>query len=213
MEDLTGRKFGRWAVIRLHPERSGHNVMWLCRCECGVERAVAKCSLVYGKSTSCGCYNSECSKKRFTTHSKSKTTLYRIYTSMLRRCYDEGCPQFCDYGGRGIEVCERWRTGFEAFYADMGDRPEDKSLDRIDNDGPYSPENCRWATRSEQANNRRDSKWVEYRGKTQTLRQWANELTLDYDLVKYRINRGWTPDEAFTLPLHSRPLSSRSRSR
>jgi hypothetical protein len=127
---------------------------WLCRCRCGTERHVRGNALLAGETLSCGCLAAESGRARKTKHGHYGDRTYKTWQSMLHRCGDWNAY----YGGRGIRVCERWRDSFSAFLADMGERPIDRTLDRIDNDGNYEPTNCRWATASEQARNRRPAR-------------------------------------------------------
>ena len=109
---------------------------------------------------------------------------------MMRRCHNPDNPRYEDYGGRGIYVCEKWRQDWTKFRDDMGQPPDGKSIDRIDNEGPYSPENCRWATRSEQQRNRRDNVLLTFRGKTLTRRGWSEELNIGFETIRARMKRG-----------------------
>lgn len=129
-------------------------------------------------------------------HGMHETPIYMVWESMIQRCYNVNFHQYKDYGGRGITVCDKWKT-FEGFYEDMGDRPEGMTLERLDNSKCYCKENCKWATRKEQANNRRTNKLITYNNKTQTLAQWVDELGLNYDTVKRRLYRNWTVEAAF----------------
>jgi len=201
----TGKIYGRWTALSFSG-RVGIKIHWLCRCECGVERSVWIANLVSGKSRSCGCLNAEskatANAVRFRTHGMSKTSIYRIWRGMIKRCTDSGIRGYPNYGGRGISVCERWNNSFENFYADMGERPSGKhSIDRINNDGNYEPENCRWATTQEQTRNTRRTRMVTFAGRTQCLQAWADESGISKQTISLRLRTGWTVEDALTKPV------------
>lgn len=154
-KDISGQTYGRWLVVRLDDvvQQDGRR-KWLCLCECGTERLVDARRLKNGTSKSCGCLMVEGVVKRLTTHNMTDTPTYRTWNSMRQRCDNPGYSDYGNYGGRGITYDSSWRT-FANFLSDMGERPEGKTLDRIDVDGNYCKENCRWATLSEQGHNKR----------------------------------------------------------
>ena len=154
-KDMTGEVYNSLTVVSLLGKRNG-KVFWLCRCQCGIERAAESYSLKSGRSIRCGACHAKRAGEIKRTHGLSKTVEYRTWQAMKTRCYNPKSKWFEYWGGRGIEVCDRWRNNFDAFLADVGRRPGDGySLDRIENDLNYQPGNVRWATQYEQAKNRR----------------------------------------------------------
>lgn len=200
--DLTGHRYGRWVVVGPRVIRA-KNTYWTCRCDCGNTRIVHAGNLRSGGSTSCGCYNSELMTARNTRHNGSrrgrKTVEYVAWEHLRKRCLNPSDKSYEGYGGRGITVCERWND-FAAFLADMGPRPSPKhSIDRIDVDGPYAPENCRWATAQEQANNKRNNRRLTLNGVTRTMSEWSRITGIGVATILNRIDRrGWSAEYALT---------------
>jgi hypothetical protein len=163
--DITGQQFGRLTVLGLsHRYRRSPRISivhWKCRCTCGNEMTATSSDLGSGNTQSCGCFMRDRVRETSTTHGHTSggwTATFRAWSGMKTRCYNPNTKSFKHYGGRGITVCKRWYDSFENFLADMGEKPVSMSLDRIDNERGYAPDNCRWATASEQNKNRRSFK-------------------------------------------------------
>src|SRR5574343_242318 len=191
-------QFNRWAVLKKVPSKGkGKPSHYLCRCDCGAEREVERYGLTSGRSKSCGCLQKEVAKdaaiQRYTTHGMTHSKTYNTWAGMLTRCYNKNQDSYKDYGGRGITVCDRWRNSFTEFLADMGERPKGCSIERVDNDKGYSPENCIWADYSTQAKNTRRTRHITFGGKTMSVLDWSNEIGIHYERLRDRLNRGWLP--------------------
>lgn len=191
LKDLSGMRFGNLTVVKLaHCE--GGQAHWLCSCDCGKDTVARGSHLRTGHTISCGC------KKGHISHHESKTRLYHIWRNMLDRCFNIKNPQYESYGARGILVCDEW---FEYVpfrdWALANGYSKELSIDRIDNDKGYYPENCRWATAVQQANNTRKTRLVSYNGKTQSISEWARELHIKQSTLSMRINKyGWSAEKA-----------------
>ena len=184
-KDWLGFRCGRLVVIETLPENKAR-----CKCDCGNETVVFRMNLRPQNTTSCGCVFRKRASDRFKTHGRSKTTEYRSWSQMKNRCQNPNADRWEYYGGRGIKVCERWQK-FENFLEDMGPKPgRGYSVERIDNEGDYTPENCKWATRSEQVNNRRSSAINKIKSAGFTLAEFLADDAMVKDVsVKYGISR------------------------
>ena len=191
-KDITGHRFGRLTAIRYLGNRT-----YLCRCDCGHEKPIARQSLVSGKSKSCKCYQREIQAARKLKHGKARTGTYRTWVGMMHRCLNPTNKRYSTYGGRGIKIHESWTT-FDGFYADMGDRPPGMSLDRIDNGKGYSPDNCRWASVSQQQRNKRSNALISYRGESLPIVTWAERFGVPYHIIWNRSRAGWNPERIFS---------------
>jgi hypothetical protein len=184
------------------PVSEGGVLFYPCRCECGNSLRVRSQDLREGNTRSCGCLQRERASEANTRHGKSHTSIHNIWMCMLARCENPKAEFYADYGGRGIKVCERWHL-FENFYADVGEPPPGLTLERRDNNGDYEPGNCTWATRQQQANNRRSNKPIEFAGKVMNQIQWERELGLREGQIYDRLRRGWSVERALTTGRHS----------
>lgn len=220
IEELIGKNYGRLTVLsleRIEPcivkttgKQNGWNYYLLCGCECGNTCVVSYKNLKRKHTTSCGCYKKENTikrnKEKFSTAGGASVgkykRLYYIYRGMLNRCYKPSCKEYQYYGIRGITVCDEWQgeQGFSNFknWALNNNYQDDLEIERKDNDKGYYPENCKWATRTEQMRNTRRSKIIEYNGETKTLSEWCEILNLNYARVEARLRLGHTPEEAFS---------------
>lgn len=207
-QDLTGQVFTRWTVIRFLERRPrstvGTTEYWECRCECGVIKAVSKSNLVTGQSRSCGCLTRESTIRRSTKHGGSvignRHPLYEVWSGMKKRCHNKNCHAFHNYGGRGIILCAEWHD-FATFLKDM--EPGYKqglSIDRIDNDGNYCKENCKWSTTSEQARNTRHNNYLEHGGERMMITEWSLKLGGSCSMIRSRLSSGWSLERALTTP-------------
>lgn len=208
IKDITGEAFGCLVVIARAPNSRTGAVMWLCSCVadrggCGGSVEAFSQNLRSGRTTSCGCTYARAKAARATRHGHAsrsgRTAEWLSWHAMRRRCDDARSPAFRDYGGRGITVCERWRS-FEAFLADMGRRPSAAhSIDRINNDGNYEPGNCRWATQTEQSRNQRSNRMSTHNGQTKCTAEWAEASGIAYSTLKSRLLRGMSIEDAVSL--------------
>lgn len=211
MGSILGRRFGRLvSVARVN--RSGSNAKITCRCDCGTVLDIGAANLVSGRTVSCGCRMRELNAsigKTSQTHGLSKTREYETWSRIIQRCHNPNSAGFRKYGARGIFVCDRWRESFDKFLADMGPRPPGEySIDRIDNTGGYTPDNCRWATPSEQARNTSRTRLVEFKGETLCFAEWAERAGMREQTLRHRLKRGWSFERAIGTPLKRVPSAT-----
>ena len=205
--DLTGKTFGRLTVISRAENDKHHCAQWNCLCSCGNKKVVGGQALRRGLTVSCGCYHKDELKKRLTTHGQSKTKLFREWQYMKRRCYQTTYKFYCYYGMRGIKVSDEWKEDFLAFkqWALSNGYEEGLTLDRIDPDGNYEPNNCRWVTRKEQMNNTRATHKYTINGETHSIAGWCEIYNVPHERVRRRvINEGWDILKALTTPALNR---------
>jgi hypothetical protein len=208
--DLTGQRFERLIVEEQDPDPRwrGKEARWICHCSCGKTLSVPGRRLRVGKhggTRSCGCLLNDLNRQR-STHGLTRTPEYRIWAHMKARCILATDKSFPRYGGRGITVCEQWLASFPAFLADMGQRPSPQhSLERLDNNGPYSPGNCCWATSTAQGRNKRNNVLLAWQGETRCLSAWSELLHIDYHTLKARLRKGWPVERILTTPVRRWP--------
>jgi hypothetical protein len=201
IKDIVGQRFGRLTVVKFAELRG--QARWLCDCDCGNQTTVTGGSLRSGNTMSCGCLHRESVSKRniaSSTHGMFGTPEYRSWSAMMTRCTNPSHAAYQRYGGRGISVCDDWKT-FERFYGDMGPRPPGCSIERIDNNMGYEPANCRWATRVEQQRNKRSNRIISHDGRSLPVSEWAEIVGLTQYTIHARLGRGWTTEDALTKPL------------
>lgn len=205
LKDLTGKTFGRLTVVARAPDAvsaSGrHRVMWSCNCECGNHVVVYGDNLNKGVTRSCGCLRTEMLSERRASHRQSNTLLYGVWHAMRNRCYRKADQYYHRYGGRGIYICDEWKDDYSEFakWASETGYRHGLSIDRIDNDGPYSPENCRWTDRRTQANNRSSNRILTSNGESHNVTEWAKILNVDPKKLFSRIYIGWDDESVLSL--------------
>lgn len=191
--DLTGQRFGRLVVVKMVGVDNRGECTWECKCDCGnITHPIKGSTLRLRKSQSCGCLQKEKISERSSTHRGSQTRLYNIWSLMKRRCNNPKSTAFNDYGGRGITVCDEWKNDFQAFYewSISNGYDDNLSIDRIDVNGNYEPSNCRWASQKVQTQNRRCAVIIKFKGKAQTLSEWAEESGIPYKTLHTRYSKG-----------------------
>lgn len=201
--EIIGLRFGR-LVVESTSQENGRTICH-CICDCGNRKLVRRDHLTGGKIISCGCYQHEIAGRTNRTHGMSRNRIYRIWKSLRNRCENANIPQYSDWGGRGITVCEEWHS-FEQFYewAIRHGYSDNLSIDRKDNEGDYCPENCRWTTAKEQALNRRSNVLITHNGVTKHISEWDKDIgSSKSGRVRARLNAGWSVERAVTTPVLS----------
>lgn len=192
--EMIGKKYGRWLVIEETNNRGKNgDIRYFCKCNCGTQKEVSGRLLRSGQSTSCGCYNKEIISKPFTKVRGTK--LYSVFMGIKRRCYNQNCKEYKNYGGRGIKMCEEWKNNYTNFYqwAMNNGYKQGLWIDRIDNSGNYEPTNCKWATPKQQQNNKRTNRNFTYENETHTIKEWSIIKNINYATLMQRIEKGKEP--------------------
>lgn len=205
MYDLLGQRFGRLLVVSKSEERCNSGIKWNCLCDCGNSVCVPGLNLRCGDTRSCGCLQKEMVAARMTSHGatvgRKRDRLYGVWAGMLTRTRNPNADNYKYYGGRGISVCDDWLR-YENFrdwalnngYDDMADHGK-CTIDRVDDDGDYCPNNCRWVSASVQANNQRSNKLLTYNGETHNIKEWSVKLNINYSTLKKYVRNGKTLDD------------------
>lgn len=205
--DLTGHRFGRLTIVRraenyVSPNGTSY-ASFICKCDCGKTVVVRSHDLRTGRTTSCGCYHDQCCRERRTVHSMSRSPLNEIWSAMKQRCSNKNSKDYKNYGGRGISVCEEWEKDFTVFYewSVKSGYKKGLSIDRIDVNGDYRPDNCRWVTQRVQSNNMRKNRVIEYNGERHTVSEWSEITGIKYRTILQRANSGWDAERILTEPV------------
>ncbi len=201
IKNITNQKFGRLTAASFSHTNKFNKAVWLCVCDCGGEKLATYDNLLKGDTKSCGCNRHPITHG--VTRNNEKTPEYTVWQNMKARCYLKGHARYKDWGGRGIRVCSRWKKSFGNFIADMGLRPSTKhSIDRIDNDGNYTPENCRWATKKEQIKNRNNTRWLIFNRHIISLSEFSELVNKSSNSVLYRLRKKKeTPEDIYNYYL------------
>lgn len=204
--NLTGQRFGK-LICKKDIGRMSGRVVWLCLCDCGKESKVVSSNLLRGHISSCGCSRND--NPAGTTHGlsmnadKRKTRLYSVWIQMRQRCLNSKNKSYHRYGGRGISVCKEW-DDYAAFHlwAMANGYHNDLTIERINNNGNYEPDNCKWATHKEQGQNSSRNRLITFCGNTRTLGQWADLIGMHHDALRERLDNGWSVEKALTTPVN-----------
>jgi hypothetical protein len=203
--DLVGHVFGRLTVLCVDSKSKKQGVIWSCLCACGNRTSVAAGDLrkKLKGTKSCGCLAKETARDLLKTHGMTNTRTFNVWSGMIARCTNYKTKNFKNWGGRGIKICDRWLNSFENFIEDMGECPSNNfCIDRIDNNGDYELQNCRWATYKEQNKNRRSTNFITFNNLTKSVSEWAEYLKISRPTLSTRLWKlGWTVEKAFTTPV------------
>lgn len=202
--NLTGQKFGELTVLERAENNPFGKTMWLCKCDCGTVKAVASTFLLTGQTVSCGCKRNN----RFLKHNSYKKRLYKVYRGIISRCYEPSNTSYHNYGERGIKVCNEWKNDYLVFEKWALENGYDKNakrgtctIDRIDVNGDYCPDNCRWINIHEQCKNKRNNRIYTYNNEKLCLKDWAEKLKMNYQTLLGRLKKGWSFEDAITIPI------------
>jgi hypothetical protein len=187
--DIAGMRFGRLTAVRIDESHEGKRIHWICKCDCGKEKSVRASHMKSGMCRSCGCLSHDRGGKSLDLQPPSVKPLYRVWRGMIDRCRNPNAPNYCYYGEKGITVCDRWKS-FDEFAKDMGERPDGTTLDRIDSNGNYCPENCRWATATEQSRNRSWARNLTIYGLTMSVSAWSEISGIPSTTIIGRLDKG-----------------------
>ncbi len=203
MKDIIGKRYGKLVVLSLSGRNDKGRYVWECLCDCG-NKIISSSQYLGSRKNSCGCL---VGKKG--THGMGKTRTYKIWSCMLQRVSNKNSSAWKYYGGRGIKVCDDW-IKFENFFRDMGEANKNQSIDRIDNEGDYCPENCRWVSLKVQARNKRNNRIIKYKGKSLCISEWAEIYSIKVATLWARLVKGMEPPECF-LPVGEIPRGGAAR--
>ena len=186
---IIGKRFGKLVVLHLDHLGVHHSTYWLCQCDCGNQTVVSRGSLTSGDTISCGCYHKEHSHEFGFKHGLTYHPLYGVWAGMNNRCRNPNAGNYQRYGGRGIDVCDEWKTDFKSFYdwSMANGYRKGLTLDRKDNSGNYYPDNCRWVDRTTQQNNRRNNHYITFGDETHTLTEWSRMMNINYETLRCRV--------------------------
>lgn len=195
--DLTGKKYGSLTVEKIAVDEPGKKKKWLCKCDCGNEVIVSSSNLVSGHTSSCKICGKKRSSEKIKKHGMTSTKLYGIWNAAKNRCTNTKAKSYKDYGARGIQICEEWKESSNFFEWALANGYKDGlEIDRIDVNGNYEPSNCRWVTKEQNANNKRNNKYIEYNGETRTLAEWSRYFDVNYKNLSRNLIKGYSLDEA-----------------